>query len=485
MPAEPPTPSANLPARRRRFPLVAWSLAVAVVVFGWGIVHLFELRFQTGDVYPAYSVLRNDPLGAAAFYDALDSLPGLHVERNLRPLERLGNGPVTFFGRPQPATDHAADAGPLTCFYLGADPSEWPVELTKPDASHLEEILRAGGRVVMTFLPGDTLLTTDRLEHNRHADDPSPSPSPGPNKKLSPREKRRQEEMRPADLVERWGIDFRRIEPRKKPVPAGKTPPRNVFPFPTPPPPGETPAPVSLVKGAAAGPVPGSPFEDAGLVPWHTALDFRVDTPEAKAAGWHALYLREGRPVIVARSFGTKGGELILASDSYFLSNEALRADPRPALLADLVGNGRRIIFDERHHGVQENPGLMTLARRYGLQGGLAAAGLLVGLFIWRNVLSLVPPPPPTAEALAAATTVTGRDTAAGFLNLLRRGVPRRELLKTCVAQWQAGAGRRPPDAAAVERLRALADEEAARPTGGKALAAAYRAMCAAVKPGR
>ena len=73
-------------------------------------------------------------------------------------------------------------------------------------------------------------------------------------------------------------------------------------------------------------------------MPWHSALDFRTDTVLAHAARWHALYERRGRPVIVARPFGIAGGELILVGDSYFLSNEGLRNDPSPAVLAALVG---------------------------------------------------------------------------------------------------------------------------------------------------
>ena len=189
-------------------------------------------------------------------------------------------------------------------------------------------------------------------------------------------------------------------------------------------------------------------------MPWHSRADFDLTLPGARSAGWRAWYLRDGKPVVVARPFGTKGGELVLASDSYFLSNEGLRAEPHAALLAGLVGDEGRVVFDESHHGLEENPGLMTLARRYGLQGALAATALLAGLFIWRNAASLVPPPAPSAEALRAAGTMTGRDSAAGFLNLLRRGVPTRELVGTCVAQWQSGAGRRAPDPAAVERVR-------------------------------
>ena len=456
---------------------VGWlALGLAFVLFGWGVVELFDLRFAAGDVYPPYSTLRNDPLGAAAFYEALEGQPGLRVERNLRPLDRLGKPPAVIYGHAP--TPPAEKAGRLSVFYLGADAYRWPTELSKPDANRLEEILNEGDRVVMTFLPSDTPLTAERLAYNRDEDRPGPSPSP---KKESERVERAREAARPADLVKRWGIDFRRTAPKRNIEPKNSREQAEALAKAAL---EATPAPQSIVEGRDALPVAGGAFADAGAVPWHTVADFRLDTPEAKAAGWHPLYEREGKPVIVARPFGAKGGELVLASDSYFLSNEALRAEPHAALLAGLVGDARRVIFDESHQGLRENPGLMTLARRYGLQGALAAVGLLAGLFIWRNVLSLVPPPPPSAYAAERAGTVVGRDSAAGFLNLLRRGVPRRELVRTCLAQWQSGVGRRAPDPVVVARVRA-AEQEAMQGVGEHAPAAAYRAMCAAVKTRR
>ena len=464
--------------RRRRVPLGPLALLLGFGLFAWGLVELFDLRFAQGDVYPPYSTLRNDPLGAAAFYEALDGQPGVRTERNLRPLDKLGKPPAVLYGHaPTPAAERT---GRLTVFYLGADAYAWPIGLDKPGANRLEELLNEGDRVVLTFLPGDTPLTAERLAHNREEDQPEPSASP---KKETERARRAREEARPADLAARWKIDFRRTPPRKIVEPKNVRDRATALAKAALEP---TPGPVSIVEGKDAAPVTGGPFADAGPVPWHTVTDFQLDTPEAKAAGWHALYEREGKPVIVARPYGATGGELVLASDSYFLSNEALRAEPHAALLAGLVGDAQRVIFDESHHGVEENPGLMTLARRYGLQGALAATGLLVGLFIWRNVLSLVPPPPASADAAAQAGTVPGRDSAAGFLNLLRRGVPRKELVRTCVAQWQSGVGRRAADAAVVERLRAAEQEAAAQGSAeGRAPAAAYRAMCAAVKRGR
>ena len=51
------------------------SLTLALLLAGglvYGIAHLFALRYEKGDVYPPYSTLRADPLGAKGLYDAAE-----------------------------------------------------------------------------------------------------------------------------------------------------------------------------------------------------------------------------------------------------------------------------------------------------------------------------------------------------------------------------------------------------------------------------
>ena len=206
MPAEVLPPVA--PPSRRRFPAGLVGVALVFALFGWGVVELFELRFSAGDVYPPYSTLRNDPLGAAAFYEALNSLPGLRVERNLRPLDHLGKAPGLLFGHAHGTTGDFGDGvGPLTVFYLGADPYAWPTGLDRAGIARLEEILDAGGRVVMTFLPAETPLTGERLDYVRHREQ---GDAPSAKTRRSVRVQRRLDEARSADLVDRWDIDFER-----------------------------------------------------------------------------------------------------------------------------------------------------------------------------------------------------------------------------------------------------------------------------------
>jgi hypothetical protein len=53
--------------------------------FVLGVGRLFVLRFKAGDMYPAYSTLRSDPLGAMVFYESLKHTGRIVVSRNFGP----------------------------------------------------------------------------------------------------------------------------------------------------------------------------------------------------------------------------------------------------------------------------------------------------------------------------------------------------------------------------------------------------------------
>ena len=102
---------------------------------------------------------------------------------------------------------------------------------------------------------------------------------------------------------------------------------------------------------------------------------------------------------------------------------------------------------------------MASLIRKYRLHG--LAAGLLVlaGLFVWQNSSRFVPPPPEER----APGYVAGKEAAAGFVNLLRRNVPARDVLKTCFAEWKKSFthGTRPPNARIIQAEAVLAADSA------------------------
>jgi hypothetical protein len=98
--------------------------------FALGVIRLFLLRFEAGDVYPPYSSLRSDPLGSRAFYSSLENVNSARVSRNYMPLQGFEFEQQTCF------------------FYVGTAASDSQVisaELFKI----FERLTNKGGRLIL------------------------------------------------------------------------------------------------------------------------------------------------------------------------------------------------------------------------------------------------------------------------------------------------------------------------------------------------
>ncbi len=338
------------------------ALLVLLVAFGYGLVQLFKLRFAHGDVYPPYSSLRADPLGARVYYESLEQLGGAGVRRFIQPVEKLPHGreaALFIFG--------------LAWDEMSASPAEFKA---------IDNFVREGGRLVVTLYPElgrprtfTSGFGTNRPTFKKAADD---------------------EGAEEISLRTKWGFGYEHVPT-----------PRAHMMF--------TPADARRI---APGPYPVN-------LTWHSALVFtNLDL------AWRVLYARGTDPVMIERTLGR--GTIIVATDSYFVSNEALRKERAADLLAWLPGGQREVLFDETHLGVQQNPGVATLARRYGLQGGAAALLALAVLFIWKSSATFLP----RDQSAVEAAPVLGRESAAGFENLLRRGIAPKNLLQTALDEW-------------------------------------------------
>jgi len=401
------------------------GLALAVL-FAAGIFRLFVLRFKAGDIYPPYSSLRADPLGAKALYQSLARLPRLSVARNYKDVEDL-------------------DLPPETALLFLGDTFDNGEELPAGLAGNLNRFVRQGGRLVVTLLP---LAHKNKPTPSRHpASGQPPAATNSAAGKAPPRERPRHRERRadaePAvvSLEKTMALtNWLGLALDTAPPPAG---------------------PAWAECSATNGETP------AGLprrISCHTAAFFtNLDS------AWNVVYRREDRPVIVERRLGR--GSVALSTLSYFASNEALRDERHAALLAWLTGPARRIVFDEQHLGVGAKPGLGTLARRYRLYwpaGGLIVLGLL---FVWQNSVGLVPPPGRPAPAGAVEVAVW-KDSAAGLVNLLRRNIPGASLLPTCVNEWMKTLPHGGGDAAPL--VRRVRDAAAEQPAGQRPPARVY-----------
>ena len=113
-----------------------WVLAaLLVILFVWGAEQVAVMPLQTGEVYPRYSSLRADPLGAKALYESLAALPELDVSRLYKPRSVL-----------DPET---------ALFVLGVDAESWS-DISEDFLTAYDRLLQKGGRLIIAFLPART-----------------------------------------------------------------------------------------------------------------------------------------------------------------------------------------------------------------------------------------------------------------------------------------------------------------------------------------
>jgi hypothetical protein len=293
--------------------------------------------------------------------------------------------------------------------HLAGDRDEW--HWTDKDLfQEIQNYLARGGRLVVTFFPEteepifhfnefnetNSVAKTNKVgsaKTNKVDQVKGKKPAMKPDKKKDSFD----EEEFWTHLDERWDVhtDFRKLE-----ADDGVYQPVNVF--------NKTDLPLPKV------------------LDWHSGVVFTNCGSE-----WKTIYARGTNAVVIERKFGK--GSVVMATDSYFASNEAMLKDRHANLLAWLVGANKNVVFDEAHFGIVESSGVAMLMRKYRLHGLIGGLVLLAGLFIWKNSTSLVP----AHVDEKPESFVAGKDSQAGFVNLLRRSIAPRDLLTACFAQWK------------------------------------------------
>jgi len=408
-------------------------LVAAIALFATGIVHLFALRFRSGDIYPPYSSLRSDPLGTRILYEALSECRDTAVSRNMEPMERIG---------------YEAD---YTLLYLGV-PQPMDFHVSRDRAAFVGRTIRHGARIVVTFLPRNWTPAEDEEEDDDEdsvAEDGEAADDKSDGEGAEPEEEQEGDEEDDDDeepdllsLGELWDVSV-----TDDPI----TPP----------------AVAMLSSDMTNACLPAS-------ISCHTSLVF------SNSPAWRTVYARNNQPVVIEREMGK--GSVVLSTLSYFASNEAMRRERHPELLAWMIGSHREVIFDEYQRGLFKRRGIAVLAREYRLHWFGAALLLLVALFLWRNGAGLVP----AGAGWRAAdprTVAEGKDSAAGLVNLLRRNISPGDVLSTCVEQWRRSAEpATPEDAAKLKELQELAEEARRLPPTRRDFAKYYNRMCEAVR---
>jgi hypothetical protein len=389
----------------------ALFLLIFIALFVYGVTHLLILRFEKGDVYPRYSSYRSDPMGTRAFYEGLGLLPEIETVRNLEPLQKVSGLSET------------------TLFLFGLRASHFSA-MGQASATALEEAAVGGGRIVISFFPAPAQSAPCLRDKGKR--DPRREENVDRQKEEEQDQEEEQEFDRKeyGDLSKRWSVETG----------------------------------LSTEKNAAASLSAPEKALPASLA-WHSALVFEPRDPD-----WQVIYARAGKPVLIERSYGK--GSIVLSSDSFFLSNEAMRSKRYPQLLSWLCGPHRKIVFDETHLGVSKIPGIATLLRKYGLAPFFISLIVLFLLAVWKQAARLVP----VYEEEEKASGDPGKDAFTGFTNLLRRNISPDSILSACLEEWKRSFTHgRQNRSALLPRIQEVIAADRALPKRNRDPAQAYR----------
>jgi hypothetical protein len=377
---------------------VALTLLLAALLIG--VIHLFMLRFQDGDIYPAYSSLRSDPLGAKALYESLAHFDHITLQRNYHKLSSL-------------KFEHDT-----TLFYLGVPAAEDDL-ITQALSEAFDRLTHSGGRLVLTFMPvnkkagrqpgegpdaageckNDGPAENDSEDQKPACGEPSETPSSDPGEIKDRTGERESRQKQWVSLKHYWGVGFALNEDLA----------------------------VKDDKFLAVDAV-SRRRNLTEAVSWHTNLFFQLFDD-----GWQTLYTVAGNPVVVERAMA--GGTIVLCADSFFISNEALRSERHPQLLVWLLGPHSNIMFDESHFGIYRHPGVAGLMRHYRFHGVLAALVAVALLFVWNRAVHFVPPR--TDEMPTGVDIVSAKNDRRGLVALLRRNIAGPKILQVCGQEWE------------------------------------------------
>ena len=379
-----------------------------------GIAQLFVLRFEKGDIYPAYSSFRADPLGTKALYASLDNLDGVFVKRNYYAFKKL---------------EARKDTALL---YLGA--SVCPCFLSAEDAGQFDRFVREGGRVIISFAGGKKVSYSKKTSHEK-TDEAAPEDNAGQGpideantgktNKGDPEKQAEypdEQEETPVYLTDLWKFSLEHDETQD-------------------------------MDNLAAHPCSTPAFENASPIDWHSNLYFG-----ALDDHWKVLYQTGDYPVIIERKLGQ--GSVFMAADSFFLSNEALATHRHTGLLVAMASGTGTMIFDESHFGIQSQSGIAGLMGKYNLQGLLISFIAVILLFVWKNAFYFMPVIQEDADQ-DIPRHMSARDYASGLTNLLQKNISPKHILPLCVTQWQKTLSLKHPqaidDAKEMERIRSAA----------------------------
>jgi hypothetical protein len=344
--------------------------------------------------------------------------------------ESLGRLPGVTVTRDFSSVDTLPDGRGSTYLHLAATREEW-MGIPEEAIQEIKNYVLSGGRLVIAFLP-ETSRAFPSIRRGFAGRTPPPAPKPGAKTAAS------------GLFQDRWGVEF-----GFQPLQSGEA---------------------GAYKPVRVENRTGQALPDS--LDWHSGMTFTNLNP-----AWSIIYSRGKNPVMIERNFGP--GSVVLMSDCFCLSNEAMVADRQPRLLAWLMGTANSIQFDEAHLGLVESPGVSTLLRQYRLGGLVLGLVLVVILFIWQHSTSFLP----GIDHGQAQDELAGREAAAGLVNLLRRNIAPSALLRVCFDQWTKSLARTGAHSIArVDEAQAVFKAEVSQVKSSRDPVQAYRQIRRALK---
>lgn len=403
---------------RSKLTLMALVLAA---LFSYGLVKLFLLRFEAGDVYPPYSSMRSDPLGTRALFEGLEQMGGGMVRRHFQPLTQI---------------DFTPGRTVLLCG-LSAD-TVWQMR-SRTWEKMITTLENRGGRLILSFK-----ATSQRFEQ----DDDSYADA----REEQPPAKEEDESGEDLEERDRWqgleelGLAIERATGRGTQQPA--------------------------LRAAA-----DSSIALPDNLPWRGALFF-----EPLEDSWQVLYTLDQQAVIVQRPWGR--GTLVMVADSYLFSNEAMRKDRHADLLTWLLVPGHEVVFGESHLGLFKQPGIAGLALKYRLHGVIAVGVLVALLLVWQQTAVFVPVTPPDEDQEVDRHYHIGRDTAEGLVHLMRQHIAPDQVLTVCHENWLNSPAINHVSEEKIKPIKALLEDYQQAPRAHNPVEV-YRHICQLLKQGK
>ncbi len=408
-----------------------------VLLFLGAVALMFQWRFQSGDVYGPGSTMRSDPLGCRAYYESLAAIPGMEVSRNFDLMSKV----VKTGGEGR------------SFLVLGMPAGEFDQRVLLDDLDDLKTFVDEGAHLVLTMNAGGTRgeeeedEDKDPHEHKKeHAEDKdeeadsSDAEKEGADKGEEDRKDAKDDEKW-EDFSKYWGFSY------------------------------EAQTEGRIAEGWQVRKTDRlKALQRRDLPRWHSPVVFEGLAPE-----WEVLGKVEGKAVLVRRRIGK--GAVVMATDNYFATNEALANARAAEFLAWLTGGNRILVFDETQHGTVSRLGVIQLAKQYRLHGFFAGLAVFVVLLAWRSGSSLLPFEGDQGIAGYPEDHVSGDESAAGLRKLVRRSVQKRDLLKTCHDAWREKSAKRPLTLTTeqMEAVERVVREKSAQPRGKSDPAGAYR----------